>query len=304
MGLHVRGSWPAAAVAAIVIAALGFPGHAVVGEVGHDVSWPQCNDRVPAGAFTIVGVTKALPYQMNPCLVPQVRAAKAFGPVQLYVNTANRGPASPYWSKPGRTTPVPCRNVKSNDDAGCAYNYGWDAAADAFKGARSSLAGVLDVRTVTWWLDVEGSRTPGVDGNSWRGSASANAADLQGFMDFLRSAGVREVGIYSTPLQWSDITGGYHRSSAKNLRARWGFRVRYPLEDAPVWFGGVGDVTDGRRRCKVRSFTGGERLFAQFHDGAYDGNVRCAHPDRRRPTASLVTPHAAVTSASTVNVTW
>ena len=65
---------------------------------------------------------------------------------------------------------------------------------------------VLSGRLWPWWLDVERA-------NSWArhgayGRNKVNVAAIRGFVDGLRSAGVRAaVGIYSTPADWVAITG-------------------------------------------------------------------------------------------------
>jgi len=95
----------------------------------------------------------------------------------IYVNTGNPAPRSAYyWPVSGARDPALCRDSTSVTDAGCAYDYGWHAAADALAvGARAGVP-----KTITWWLDVETV-------NSWNGDARANAADLQGMVDRLRS---------------------------------------------------------------------------------------------------------------------
>ncbi len=101
-------------------------------------------------------------------------------------------------------------HATSTDDPGCSYEYGRAAANEALQSAATALSGgTVSPTTVTWWLDVEGSRTPGQPGNTWVGSGRSNTADLQGFIDALWAAGVPEVGLYSTSYQWNDITGGY-----------------------------------------------------------------------------------------------
>ena len=61
-------------------------------------------------AFGIIGVNGGRPYTKNPCLTAEYRWALASGVVEFYMNTANPGVA-----------------------AGDAYNYGFNAARDAFR---------------------------------------------------------------------------------------------------------------------------------------------------------------------------
>ncbi|MDQ1724363.1 MAG: hypothetical protein QOG52_1391 [Frankiaceae bacterium] len=295
----------AALGAALLLSGTAAPANAAAGDLGHDQSSPQCAAGAPTtGAFGIVGVTGGLPFAANPCLAAQAAWAVGTGQPGLYVNTANPGHTSIHWSPAGRLAPVRCVNPASDTDPGCAYDYGWDAALDALSVARRDAGGALDPLTVTWWLDVEGSRVPSPNGNSWKGDASSNAADLQGYVDALRVSGVREVGIYSTAFQWNDITGGYARANANAARARWPFAVKFPIEDGPVWYAGVGDLPSASAQCATLSFTGGERLLAQYLDGTIDGDVRCADADRAAPSVALLTPHSAVSLSTTIHATW
>src|SRR5205807_8917351 len=120
---------------------------------GYDVSYPQCGKSLPnSGAFGIVGVNDGLPWSSNPCLSKQwAWAAKKPSPAAFYLNTANPGPPSTHWNQPG---PKSCAAPSSYSDTGCAYNYGWNAAAQSV----SVAAGATTTSTATghtWWLDVE-----------------------------------------------------------------------------------------------------------------------------------------------------
>jgi len=288
-----------------VLFATSQPADAAVGDLGHDLSWPQCaawNTSQPTvRAFAIVGVNRGLPFSENECLAVQADWAVGTGQAMLYANTANPWTASTRWPQSGEG-----RCVERNDptDAGCAYEYGRRAAADALAKAVATLAGVLDPKKVTWWADVEGFRQDGQPGNSWEDDQLANAADIQGFVDGLRQGGVPEVGIYSTAPQWNDITGGYTRASSSSYRAAWGFPVLYPIEDGPVWFAGLGSLTDATTRCGTTSFTGGQRLLAQYKDGDFDGDRRCADPDKVLPTAAVTAPASLVTQAYSFGAAW
>lgn len=276
---------------AALLVGLGVPADAAVGDLGHDVSQPQCGAALPGtGTFGVVGVHTSKPFTANPCLVQEWTWATGLSQAPaLYATTANPGPSlSTHWPAAGTGA---CVHATSTDDPGCSYEYGRAAANEALQSAATALSGgTVSPTTVTWWLDVEGSRIPGQPGNTWVGSGRANTADLQGFVDALRAAGVPEVGLYSTSYQWNDITGGYTRSTSGSYRAGWPFGARFPLEDSPVWLAGTGTTTDATARCATASFTGGERLLAQFSDSGYDGDRRCADPDRLAPTAALSGP--------------
>ncbi|MGQ0468083.1 MAG: hypothetical protein ACT4QG_22545 [Sporichthyaceae bacterium] len=251
------------------------------GSRGHDISHPQCNLPKPAGGvFAIVGVNKGKAFTVNPCLADQYAwADRRKHDAGVYVNTGNPGPKSTnYWSKKGAKDPAKCVDAKSTTDPGCAYNYGWHAAEYAYKAARA--AGVSKNRT--WWLDVETM-------NSWVGNGIANAADLQGAFDYLRSKDVKEVGIYSTDYQWRTITGGYHASTAARYRAAWAtfFTPKHAMEKAPLWQAGVAKQTRNgvemtglevaRERCRI-SFTGAPVRYGQFVVDGLDHNLVCDLP--------------------------
>ncbi|MGQ0845497.1 MAG: hypothetical protein ACT4QF_15345 [Sporichthyaceae bacterium] len=247
-----------------------------IGSVGYDISHPQCTKSLPSGGeFGIVGVNKGRSFTANPCLTRQYRWAEGRPHASgVYLNTGNPGAQSRnYWSDSGDRDPAKCVRAWSTRDAGCAYNYGWQAAKHAAKVALN--AGVSLNRT--WWLDVE-------TGNSWVGSGVANTASLQGGFDYLRSRGVEEVGIYSVGHMWLKITDGYHADNAADYRAAWRphFTPKYRLESAPLWQAGGRGYDGARARCAV-SFTGGTVRLSQYVRNNLDHNVVCA-----RPSASAV----------------
>ena len=220
--------------------------------LGADISHPQCDDLddLPTDhAFGIVGVNEGLPRFMNPCLTPQLAwAATSTGAadqpkVQLYVNTANPGLASPAW---------PCATVT----AACARQYGVDRAEEDL------LAVVdegLDPAALVWWLDVE-------EGNSWEtGSTNGrarNRAVLEGMTATLEAAGVVDVGLYSTAVQWGAIVGTVPQDST--LRGR------------QSWLAGATGIGPARRMCGQEPLTaGGTVALVQFIEDGFDRNVAC-----------------------------
>lgn len=285
----------------LLVLAGGTPTRADPGEIGHDVSWPQCAGSLPkARYFAVVGVTRSLPFTKNECLGREVAWAATTGEWSLYANTANPGHTDPNWPAAGVGV---CVRDTVDTDAGCAYEYGVASARFALDHALASLSGTnRDPRTVPWWLDVETYNDP------WVASGLVNTAVIQGFADQLVLSGVREVGVYSTGYQWGVITGGYHRSNARSYRTSWGFPLRWALEDGPVWYGNVKGLDVAKQRCAEPSFTGGERLLAQFQTAesgvVYDFDYRCRDADRTRPTRALTGPVSRVTTTSSVPVTW
>ena len=286
-------------LAPALVLAVPSPASAAVGEVGYDVSYPNCGQTLPTdGGFAIVGVNNGLPFSSNPCFATQVAWAQAKGEWALYANTANPGTASGNWPAAGTGF---C--TTGGLDAGCAYEYGRKAAADAVSRAVTALGSAAT--SVTWWLDVEGARAPVDYGNSWEDSGVVNAADLQGFVDGLRQAGVPEVGVYSTKLQWDDITyPGYRRATSASYRTQWPVGMAaFPLEDGPVWLAGATSLENAQAKCADASFTGGERLLVQFKL-TFDNDYQCADPDVVAPTAVTTGPASLVSTASTIRVSW
>jgi len=224
---------------------------------GYDVSYPQCGGALPANpAFAIVGVNGGKVFSANSCLATEV-AWGGGANAELYANTGNPGPAlSSFWPN-GQTTPRVC-DAANPDTADCAYDYGWNAAQHSFhtaQAAYSSLGITASPAATRWWLDVETS-------NSWRsGSApnlALNVAALQGEVDSLRAAGVTRLGVYSTQLQWNQITGGSGAFSAY-----------------PSWLAGGGTLKGAQQLCTRAAFTGGATVLAQFFASGFDADLPC-----------------------------
>jgi hypothetical protein len=227
--------------------------------IGADISWPQCGSAYPASpSFGIVGVTAGLAFSANPCLGSELGWAGGAS-AQLVANTGNPGPAhSSHWPT-GQTSPMPC-DAASPDSAACAYDYGYNAAADAYGDAAAAWAaqGLAGSPAASaWWLDVETS-------NSWRSDTALNVADLEGAVDYLASvAKVASVGFYSSPAQWAQVTGGTTAFTAN-----------------PSWVGGASSLRNASFVCSEPAFTGGTVALAQYPAGAFDADLRCADAPR------------------------
>ena len=222
---------------------LGAPAHAALaagpyptGSSGFDISYPQCGSPQPRGSFAIIGVTHGRAFSRNDCFAAEyqqaVAAVTAAG-VSFYMNlnaaigtTASNGASGPAGT---------CRR----SDKGCqAYNYGYNAAQDAYSYASSSgQAGV-------WWLDIETA-------NSWNAQDALNRTTIQGAADFLTGSG-RRVGIYSTQAMWTSITGGWSNG--------W-----------PIWYAGTASCEYAR----ARAFTGGEVWLVQAGSATDNGDIAC-----------------------------
>ena len=156
--------------------------------IGYDISYPQCGSVFPRNpAFGIVGVNGGIVFSANPCLASQLTWAGTNA--QLYANTGNPGPQlSTHWPT-GQSTPRVC-SASNPDTVDCAYDYGWNAAADSYRKAvdayvslgRAPQGATRTPTANTWWLDVE-------TGNSWRDDAR-NVAVLQGAIAYLESVDV------------------------------------------------------------------------------------------------------------------
>ncbi len=250
-----------AAIALLSIAPVPSARAAGADTVGTGISYPQCGTDPPHSPFAIVGVNGGVVFTANPCLAQQVAWA-GIDRVQLYANTGNAGPGvSAHWPT-GQTSPRICL-ASAPDTAGCAYDHGWNAAADSYRdavGAFRSLGTSRSPASVPWWLDVEIA-------NSWRADTSLNVADLAGAVAFLQSVGVPSVGFYSTAYQWDIITGG--------TRA---FRAH------PSWVAGATDLADARSGCSESGFTGGPVDLVQFVPNDLDLDIAC------RPVLPPVAP--------------
>jgi hypothetical protein len=253
LALIVTASSVAPATASAAAAAKPTPAAKPVTSRGYDISWPQCGGAYPSNpAFGIVGVNKGIVFSANPCLASEIRWAGGSA-AQLYANTGNPGPAlSSHWPK-GQTSPRFCDPANA-DTADCAFDYGYNAAADSYADAVAAFQS-LGLGTTpaasTWWLDVETS-------NSWRSDVSLNVAALQGEASYFVSKSVAKLGIYSTSYQWGQITGG---STAFNAYAS--------------WIAGVGNLRNAQSHCTGSGFTGGGVALAQYAFSGYDADLVC-----------------------------
>ena len=234
--------------------------------VGYDISYPQCGGPFPTNpAFGIVGVNRGIVFSPNPCLGagngPSELAWAGGLQAQLYANTANPGPAlSTHWPN-GQTSPRQCNTGASpgSDTANCAYDYGWNAAADSYQTAVRAYislglapAGASSTPEANiWWLDVE-------TGNSWRSDVTLNVAALQGAVAYLQSAGAAGIGFYSTQQQWNQITGGTLLFGAHQS-----------------WVAGATTSRQARNNCGGTAFTGGAVALAQYFAKGFDADLHC-----------------------------
>ncbi len=209
-----RRSTGAALVAAMT--ALGAPaigsadavpvaGAATPGQVGNDVSWPQCPVSQggyglpaprPGAQFVVIGLTKGAGFTRNPCLTDQVAQAATRGlPAHGYLVPTY--PTAAQLATYGASGPWAATTT-----AGRLLNAGYAEAGDALAGAAA-----VPFRPPVVWVDVE-PRTV----SPWRTDDTAattrNRLVVLGALRRLDEAGVR-FGVYSASSLWSSITGGW-----------------------------------------------------------------------------------------------
>jgi hypothetical protein len=79
--------------------------------------------------------------------------------------------------------------------------------------------------------------------------------------DTLDTAGVVDVGLYSTASQWASIAGAVTAG---------------PLLGRPTWLAGATGIGPARRSCDLPPLTdGGTVVMVQFVDGGFDRDYVC-----------------------------
>jgi hypothetical protein len=227
------------------------------GQIGVDVSHPQCGRPLPPGqAFALVGVNGGTTTTTNPCLASQLgwgqqsTGGTAHDDVQLYVNTADPGPVAASWPRSGRNRYGECDGSGSTP---CAYQYGWDRAHDD-----ATNRGIRRPETYMWWLDVEVA-------NTWDhtvGGPARNVAVLEGMTEYFASIGVRGVGLYSTRAQWTEIVADAVGATSS-------------LNGLSNWRPAGSTLDEARAVCGVAPLTRGGRVEITQFTSDYDYNHSC-----------------------------
>ena len=216
-----------------------------IGSVGYDVSFPQCNQPLPALpiGFGIIGATGGKAFTENPCLITQYAWASTSGrQPALYMNLK-----SPIGSNADEAATGPAGTCVPNDELCRSYNFGYKTAQHAVAYAKAQ-----STAPSSWWLDIETM-------SSWSDNTTANARVITGAIDFLKTQGVA-TGIYSNPSQWQIIAGVY----APGL---------------PVWTTTAPSVIEAPPFC-ARGFAGGQVALVQYLIGNFDANYVCRAEDR------------------------
>ncbi|HVV75825.1 MAG TPA: hypothetical protein VHC43_07295 [Mycobacteriales bacterium] len=223
-------------------------GTAPAGAIGRDVGSQSCAGTLATDvSFGIIATTAGRPYFPSPCLSSEYAWASSltYRP-QYYVNLADPGHKSPHWAQTG---PRAC-DRKPKYDAGCAYDYGYDAAAAAW----DYVSAVGSTGRGRWWLDVETDNTWGYTSNG----IIANRAIIRGALNYLRHRHHVGAGIYTETSWWWAITGGVTS-----------------FRGTPVWGGGAGSKRNARANCRPHSITGGPALVAQWIKAGIDHDIAC-----------------------------
>ena len=244
--------------------------------VARDISFPQCGGALPRlrGAdFGVLGTNNGISFTRNPCLARQLAWAKKFQyPPAFYANTGNPGPQrAKHWPL-GQAAPKVCSAAEPNS-VGCSYDYGWNAAWQSYSTAVDAAQRLHRVdranarqraANVEWWLDVETMNSwQTLDGSPTLAAQRRDTATIAGEGDALRAAGIAHVGIYSTPFQWEQITGGAVVTQGR-------------FATAPQWLAGYESRRDAEQGCGHHGFTGGPVRLTQYlaRDG-FDADVVC-----------------------------
>ena len=216
---------------------------------GLDVSWPQCGKPLPAApaAFAVVGVDNGKAYTTNPCFKRQYEWAGSTGTLPAIYMTLR----SPQGPTAVRGLTGPAGSCMPNDDRCVSRNYGYNAAEAALAHAQQQVA---PPDGTMWWLDIETM-------SHWSTDQAANAAVIQGAIDFLQHRGIL-FGVYSTRSQWNTITGGYTLPPG-----------------LPIWIAGAKDSNDAPTLCIPRhTFGGGQLWMVQYIANDLDHNHVCGEP--------------------------
>ena len=227
--------------------------------VGFDLSYNALS--YPSGRFSfgIIGVLGGKAFVHNDRLISEYSWTQ-FGTIAptVYMNLN-----APYGSTVAGNVDAPksCPAAGATGTAPTAcegYNYGYNAAKDAYSYAQSAK-----VSSKLWWLDIE-------EANSWSPDTTVNDATIQGAIDYLNTRGVR-AGIYSVARMWNDIAGsGFVPTQTINGQA----------VSVPAWMPiGISDLVSAINACATATsfIAGGPIWLVQYvaNSTAVDQNVSC-----------------------------
>lgn len=219
------------------------------GASGYDVSYPQCGSPSPGGQFGIVGVDAGYPFNhFNGCLGAEFRAAARTGNAAVYINTGY----DPSYTDASHTT-ADCTTKSASVAGDAAHQAAWavgcsEAEKDVAYAASQSITGATG-----WWLDVETA-------NSWSTTdLTLNRFTIDGLVATLRAQTTgASVGLYSSPQQWSAITGSsyhagvdgeWHATGQRTLRRARQYCGAASFSGAPIWLVQYASTFDGDYAC-------------------------------------------------------
>jgi len=247
---------------------------------GVDVSYPDCGGLLPFGqAFGVVGVNGGRASTPNPCLAEELAwseyrttGAASEPKASLYLNTGDPGNTYldqpvPDWPFSGDspygsclpTVVLPHLLGPGQNSEACAWYYGYLKAEQDLLWLRAAASrdGLTSAAVaLPFWLDVETS-------NTWLTATELNLVDLEGMVYALRQSGVVHLGVYASPQEWVEITGGTASPTSGSL---------YSLAN---WILGADSLPGAEAECHRSPFTGGEVLLTQFPLGPFDGDYAC-----------------------------
>jgi hypothetical protein len=226
------------------------------GEVlGADASWPQCPRGMgiperrtlgapmplPRAEYVVLGLTNGPGFTANPCLADQVAWVRDRGLMAAAYAVAS----------------FPDRATTAEHGADGPYDAGSELGTLANTGYQQALANVVTMRAAglaspVVWVDVEN-----VPDFAWSRSKVANAAVVEGAVRGYRDSGYH-VGVYSTPILWSEVVGGL------TLKL-------------PEWrAAGQTSRAEARRRCGPDwSIQGGPAVLGQWIEQDRDQDLTC-----------------------------
>ncbi|WFR66526.1 hypothetical protein P9139_17370 [Curtobacterium flaccumfaciens] len=243
---------------------------------GADVSWPQGGSPAsyPTGqAFGIVGVNNGLATTTNPYLARQLTWAKASAggtsqpKVQLLREHGQPGPVlrgqplgvssllADEQRRPRREDgEQPLRHVCRRDSGAHLHAVLVDVRVEPrLRGRAEPRRGLPG--SYRWWLDAE------TDG-SWQKTTALNRATLEGMTAYFTKLGA-QVGVYSSPSEWSTLFGAVPSSST--------------LYKLPTWRAiGPATAATAQAACAAAPFVaGGRTTIVQYVTGKSDSDVSC-----------------------------
>jgi hypothetical protein len=146
----------------------------------------------------------------------------------------------------------------------CAWQYGWNRAAEDVRDRLAPAAGQAGVSAVpssyVWWLDIETVNTWKTGGTAF--DYQSNVADIEGMTAYFKSVGGR-VGLYSTAVQWGQIASTYVNASSN-------------LNGLPNWRPGGANLSTAKDACKAAPLTnGGSVVLTQYIAKNVDTDYSC-----------------------------